>query len=107
MLPAIRLGGKIRSDASLPSRARSWPIPAGSLLARQDKEAVNRLTVIVVEVNALLAARADAAPPTNECSAAEEIRLDRQLVKARHVAAGVGALSFSIRPLGGAKQAEA
>ena len=35
------------------------------------------MIVIVVEVDALLAARADAAPATNECSAAEEIRLDR------------------------------
>ncbi|MET4689673.1 hypothetical protein ABIA24_003970 [Sinorhizobium fredii] len=57
------------------------------------------MAVIVKQMDAFLAARADASPAPNECSAAEEIRLDRQLVKARHIAAGVGALNIKVEPM--------
>lgn len=81
------------------SKVRLRPVTARSLLAKQGKEAAYRLTVILKQMDALLAASTDATPATDESRAAEEIRLERYLVKACHVSGLIDALNIQAEPM--------
>ncbi len=61
------------------SEVRAWsrPITASAFLASQDKEAFDRVPLVLEQNNALFAASADPTPTADERSAAEEVRLDR------------------------------
>lgn len=75
------------------------PVAARSLPAKQEQEPTYRLTVILKQLDALLAACADTAPTADERRAAEEIGLDRYLVKACHVSGLIDALNIKAEPV--------
>lgn len=83
------------------SEVRAWsrPITAGAFLASQDKEAFDRVPLVLEQNNALFAASADPTPTADERSAAEEIRLDRHCIVARHVLGRVNSLDIQAEPV--------
>lgn len=75
------------------------PITASVFLASQDKEAFDRVPLVLEQNNALFAASADPTPTADERSAAEEIRLDRHCIVARHVLGRVNSLDIQAEPV--------
>lgn len=94
-----RLSAARDMPETLHTKGRSRPISACPLLARQEKEATNRLTLIPKQVDANLAGGADAAPATDEGGSAEEVRFERHSVKARHVPSRVDSLNIQAEPM--------
>lgn len=80
-------------------RAWSRPITARAFLASQDKEAFDRVPLVLEQNNALFAASADPTPTADERSAAEEIRLNRHCIVARHVLGRVNSLDIQAEPV--------